>query len=182
MPKTLANVRIYGDNAGAVAVAPKGTTPPVDLAAISTVPAYLEVGWISEDGVPVSRESSSSPFRAWQGGTIVRRRVTSNEDTFKFQMLEETRLAYGLYYPGATFTAVVGGITRIGVKAGAVSDVRAWLLDFVDGGVQKRYVIPTAEITARGTIPHKNDAMTIFDYTCTIYGDFEIVTNNPAAA
>lgn len=179
MTKALANVRIYGDDAGAVAVAPKGTTPPVGLAALSTTPTYIELGWMSEDGVPVSRANESTTFRAWQGGAVVRKRVTSNEDTFKFQALEETATAVGLYYAGAT-SVTAAGVTTITVPGGARGDERAWILDFHDGVHQKRYVIPTAEVTDRAEIAHKNDAMTLYDFTCTIYGDFFIISDNPA--
>lgn len=180
MSKTLSNIRVYGDGACAVHVAPKGTTLPTTLAAPSA--PFTELGWGSEDGLPIGRSSESSTFRAWQGGTLVRRRVRSNEDTFKFWALEETLTVVKLYYPGATATTATG-VTTIHVPQAAQTDERAWILDFEDSPAnRKRYVIPVAEVNDRATIAHKSDAMTIYEFTATIIGDFDIITNSPALA
>lgn len=179
MAKNLANIRIYGDQDSAVYVAPKGTTLPVGLAAPAA--AFQDLGWLSEDGVDVTRESSSTDFTAWQGGTIVRSKVSGVKDTVKVVCLEETAIALGLLYPGST-SATATGVTTISVPGGAASNEKALLVDFIDDDVTKRYSIPRAEVTGTGTVGHKNSDMTMYEFTFTIYGDFEIITNNPAVA
>lgn len=179
MTKNLANIRIYGDQDSAVYVADKGTTGPVDLAAVSA--AHKDLGWISEDGTEVGRETSSTDFTAWQGGTIVRSKVTGTKNTLKVTALEETAVSLGLYYPGMTAVTTTG-VTRIAVPGGSKSNEKALVVDFIDDDITKRYVIPRAEVTAVGAVGHKNSDMTMYEFTFTIYGDFEIITNNPALA
>ena len=179
MTKNLANIRIYGDQDSAVYIADKGTTGPADLAAPGA--SYDDLGWISEDGAEISRETSSTDFTAWQGGTIVRSKVSGVKDTIKVTALEETAVALGLYYPGMT-AATTTGVTTITVPGGSAANEKALVVDFIDDDVTKRYVIPRAEVTSVGTIGHKNTDMTMYEFTFTIYGGFTIVTNNPALA
>lgn len=179
MTKNLANIRIYGDQDSAVYIADKGTTGPTTLAAPAV--DYADLGWISEDGAEIARESSSNDFTAWQGGTIVRSKVSGVKDTIKVTALEETALALGLYYPGSS-TVTATGVSTITVPGGASSNEKALVVDFLDDDVTKRYVIPRAEVTGVGTIAHKNTDMTMYEFTFTIYGGFTIITNNPALA
>ncbi len=179
MAKNLANIRIYGDQSSAVYVAPKGTTGPVALAAPAV--AFADLGWLSEDGTDVTRETSSTDFTAWQGGTIVRSKVSGVKDTIKVVCLEETAISLGLYYPGST-SATVTGTTTITIPGGSSSNEKALVVDFIDDTVTKRYSIPRAEVTSVGTVSHKNSDMTMYEFTFTIYGGFTIITNNPAVA
>ncbi|KQY58314.1 hypothetical protein ASD11_01210 [Aeromicrobium sp. Root495] len=177
MTKALENIRIYGDHDGAVYVGDLGTTFPTGLATPDDGD-FPEVGWISEDGVDVSTDKDVASFNGWQGGKLVRRRVTSTTDMFKFQALEENLVTMGLLLPGALITTA-GGITRIKPAAGTITDERAFIADFVDGDVHKRYEVIRGEAIFSGTIPHKNTDMTIMEFEVTMY-EYEIVTNNPA--
>lgn len=179
MAKNLANIRIYGDQASAVYVAPKGTTGPVGLAAPAA--AFADLGWLSEDGTDITRETSTTDFTAWQGGTIVRSKVSGVKDTLKVVCLEETAVALGLYYPGMT-SSTTTGTTTITVPGGSKSNEKALVVDFIDDTVTKRYSIPRAEVTGVGTVSHKDSDMTMYEFTFTIYGGFTIITNNPALA
>lgn len=179
MTKNLANIRIYGDQDSAVYIADKGTTGPVDLTAPSV--AHKDLGWISEDGAEISREMSSNDFTAWQGGTIVRSKVSGVKDTIKVTALEETAIALGLYYPGST-SVTTTGTTKVTVPGGSASNEKALVVDFIDDDITKRYVIPRAEVTGVGAVGHKNTDMTMYEFTFTIYGGFTIITNNPALA
>lgn len=177
MAKDLANIRIYGDESSAVSVAPEGTAVPTTLGALAA--EYAEVGWISEDGTEITREASTNEFTGWQGGTIVRVKPTGVKNTVKFQCLEETALTLGLYYPGST-GVTAGGVSTLTVTGGAATDVRAWVLDFYDGDVHKRYAIERGEVTGQGSIAHKSTEMTVYEFTLTIYGEFLVITDNPA--
>lgn len=179
MAKNLANIRIYGDQDSVVYIAPKGTTLPTTLAAPAV--AFVDLGWLSEDGVDVTREVSSTDFTAWQGGTIVRSKVSGVKDTIKVVCLEETAIALGLLYPGST-SATLTGVTTVTVPGGSNSNEKAMVVDFIDDDVTKRYAIARAEVTGTGTVSHKNSDMTMYEFTFTIYGGFTIITNNPAVA
>lgn len=172
MAKDRNNVRIYGDDAGGVWVAPKGTTGPTTLAAPGV--GFSEVGWISEDGIDLDRDESANDFFAWQGGAIVRSKRTSVKDTFKFVCLEETAITLGLYYAGVTATTAAG-VDTFAISNQTKSDERAWVVDFVDADVQKRLVVPSGEVQGRATVSHKNSDMTMYEFTVAIYGDYQIL-------
>ncbi len=172
MAKDRDNVRIYGDDAGGVWVAPKGTTGPTTLAAPSGT--FAEVGWLGEDGIDFDRNEDVAEFKAWQGGTLLRKKVTSQDDTFKFVALEETALTLGLYYKGVEPTTA-SSVDTFAISNQAVSDERAWVVDMVDDTITKRYVVPSGEITARATVPHKNSDLTMYEFTVTIYGAYSIL-------
>ena len=177
MAKDRDNVRIYGDDASGVWVADKGTTGPTSLAAPGV--GYEEVGWLGEDGVDLDRSEDVSEFKAWQGGSTLRKKVTSQEDTFKFVALEETALTMGLYYKGVTATTATGVDTYV-IADQAASDERAWVVDFYDGDVQKRYVVPSGEVTGRATVSHKNSDLTMYEFTVSIYGSYTILKTSAA--
>src|SRR5690349_18869775 len=122
MAKDRDNIRIYGDDASGVYVADKGTTGPTTLAAPGV--GFTEVGWLSEDGIDVSREANTVEFTAFQGGTIVRKKRTSVKDTFKFVCLEETALTMGLALAGVVPTTATG-VDTFAVTNQTASDERA---------------------------------------------------------
>lgn len=171
MAKDRINIRIYGDDADAVYVAPKGTTGPTDLGAPGV--GYVEVGWLAEDGVDFDRSETVTDFFGLQGGALVRSKKSSVKDTFKFICLEETATTLGLYYVGATATTLTG-VDKYVVTNQSASDERAWVLDFLDGTVHKRAVIPNGEVTGRATVSHKNSAITMYEFTVSVYGDYDI--------
>ena len=172
MAKDRDNIRIYGDDASGVWVAPKGTTGPTTLAAPGV--GFVEVGWTSEDGVDVAREANVVDFNGWQGGAIVRTKKTSVKDTFKFVCLEETAVTMGLAYAGVTPTTA-SSVDTFAITNQTASDERAWVADMVDGLITKRYVVPSGEAQLTGTISHKNSDMTMYEFTVTIYGDYDIL-------
>lgn len=178
MAKTLGNIRIFGEEASSVYVAPKGTTLPTDLAAPAA--AFLELGWLGEDGIDVDREADFSDFYA-MGGTIVRTIPVNAKNTFKFQALETTATTYGLYYPGLTKDTPAGGPTTMKIPGGAKADERAWVVDMIDGAITKRYAVGRGQASA-GTLVHKTDEISVYEFTVTIQGGFSIITNDPAAA
>lgn len=177
MAKNEANARIYGDKASGVWVADKGTTGPTDL---STPAGFVELGWLSEDGISFDREEDATSHRAYQGATLIRRKTNSVEDSFTFQCLEETADVLGLYYKGAT-PSVSAGVATISVTDQAKQDDRAFVVDVVDDTVTKRYVIASASVSG-GSIAHSNSELTVYEFTATIQGDYKILTNATAVA
>lgn len=172
MAKDRDNIRIYGDDASAVFVADKGTTGPTTLAAPGV--GFEEVGWLSEDGVDFERESNKVEFNGFQGGAIVRTKRTSVKDTFKFVCLEETALTLGIAYAGVTPTTA-SSVDTFAITNQTVSDERAWVVDLIDDTITKRYVVPSGEAELTGTIGHKNSDMTMYEFTVTILGDYDIL-------
>lgn len=178
MAKVYDNVRVYGDLDSAVYVAPKGSTLPTTLDAPAS--PFEELGWLSEDGINENRSEDAQTFRAYQGGTIVRRKKTSVEDSITFQCLEETAAVLGLRYAGQT-PEVATGVATIHVTNQTKDDPRAFVIDVVDGDYTKRYAIPVGYVGS-GTVAHSNSAMTVYEFTITIQGDYDIITDSPGVA
>jgi hypothetical protein len=179
MAKDLTKIRIYGDTTGGAWVAPKGTTGPTALAAPAA--GFVEVGWISEDGISQERSQDATSFRAWQGGQVVRRKITNTEDTFSFQALETNAVTHGLMFRGQTPT-IATGVATTTVQNQSVTDERAWVFDMVDGSITKRYVVPSGAYELTGTIVARNDEMTVHEFTVTPQGAYFHITNDPAIA
>lgn len=177
MATNLAANRIYGDVPSAVFVAAKGSTGPIALAAPAV--AFKDCGWLGEDGINVSRSPDVKKFRAHQGGTLIRTKVTGTDNSFKFVCLEETAIVLGLMHAGATGVTATG-VSTITVPGGIAPDERAWVIDEYDSGIQTRYVFPKGQIGDRGDIVMKTDEMTQYEFTVDVYGDFSIITNSTA--
>jgi hypothetical protein len=80
----------------------------------------------------------------------------------------------GLAYAGVTPTTATG-VDTFAITNQTASDERAWVADMVDGTITKRLVVPSGEAQLTGTISHKNSDMTMYEYTVTIYGDYDIL-------
>ena len=175
--KNYDNIRVYGDLDSGVFVGDKGATLPDDLAEPSE---HTELGWLSEDGINFDRSEEANSFRAHQGGTVVRRKKNSVEDSFTFQCLEETAEAMGLRYAGQkpVLTETDSGVARITVKDQTRDDARSWVVDEFDGDVHTRYLIGVGH-AGSGSLVYSNSAMTVYEFTVTIIGDYEILTNSP---
>jgi hypothetical protein len=178
MAKVLANIIGYGGDASGVWVAPLGTTGPTGLAAPSGT--FKEVGWISEDGVSLSRDEERVVFKAHQGGKVVKRKTASVDDSIKFQCLETNAIVLGLLYK-QTVPAAVSGVVTIPVANQTVNDNRAWVVDEIgDDGTTMRYVIPSGSVGITADIVFKTDEMTIYEFTLGINGDYSTITNAAA--
>lgn len=176
MAKDRTNIRNYGDDTTSVYVAPKGTTGPTGLEAPGA--GWSELGWIGNDGVNLDRSMDTEDVLSI-GGTLLKRQVTSMDDTIQVGCLEETAVALGLYYRGAAPT-VAAGVAHIAVANQRVTDERAWIFDFFEGAIQKRFVVPAGEVTELDTLAHSKSNPTIYTFTVTLYGDYDIYSNAPA--
>ena len=176
--KDLGNILGGGGDDSAVRVAAKGSTLPTDVTADPVTP-FASVGWLSEDGVSFARSEDRQTFKAHQGGTIVKRKTASTDDTFKFQCLETTALVLGLLYKGATVT-VATGVATIPVANQTVTDERAWVIDEkLDDGSTMRYVIPNGSAQLTGDVVWKTDEMTVYEFTVGVNGDYTVITDAP---
>lgn len=185
MTKQVENARVYGDITSGVWVGDKGSTAPVDPTA-EPDEAFEETGWLSDDGVTETRDVDSSPKRAWQGGVIVRTVRSGDSRTFKFVCLETKALTMGLVRPGST-PVTTGGITKTPVKVFLGQDIRAWIIDTIDGDVHTRKNIATGEVTDVADIKNSAGDITAYELTVTCYPDadgvlYDELTDDPAQA
>ena len=177
MAKNRSNIRIYGDLESGVYLAPIGSTLPTTLD--EPVAPFVELAWISEDGIDLEVSTDAEKFKGWQGGATLRTKITSTEKTITFQALEETPGVTELYFDHGA-PEVTDGVARVDLPEGIGTVERAAVFRFIDGDVTKFLCCESIEITERGTLGHKNSEMTIYEFTAEIVGDAYILTDNPA--
>lgn len=179
--KNYDNIRIYGDLESEVLLAPLGTELPVDLTDLD--PAFLAMGWLSEDGVALTVSANVEKFRGWQGGGVLRTKVTSTDKSFTVQALEESPVVTELFFDHAPATVTGTGATavaKLDLPEGIGTVARAAVVKFKDGDVDKWLVCTKIEVGDRGDVPHTSSGMTIYEMGMEIIGAAYILTNNPA--
>lgn len=152
---------------GAVHIAPVGTTLPT--AADDTLDnAFVDAGYISEDGITNSNSPETENIKAW-GGDIVLTPLTEKADTFAFTMIEALNInVLKTVYGDSNVTGTAA--TGIAITANASEpEAHAWVIDMVyTGGVAKRIVIPNGVISEVGDITYTDsDAV---GYETTVSG------------
>lgn len=171
-------------SSGGVRVAPIGTTAPADLVTAYAA-GWLELGWLSEDGITETPNQDVTEFKGL-GGVTVRKVISSSETTFQFTIIERNGPTWDLYYPGSTRTTAAG-ITTLIVKS-PVADPRAFAFDVLDGAANHtRIEVPKGEISERGELVFKSDEMEAYQFTMTCYpaadGEtYRKITNDAAVA
>lgn len=149
--------------AGAVYRAPLGTTLPTD-ATTTLATAFVDMGYISEDGVTNSNSPETEKIRAWGGQTVL---IVSTEkpDTFQLTFLESlnSNVLQSVY--GADNVTVGNG--TISVKANAAElENYVYVIDFaLRGGALKRTVIPIGALSELGDIVYKDDEAVGYEVT-----------------
>jgi hypothetical protein len=128
---------------GTVWVAPEGTAIPADLA--DPPDPWLDIGYTSDDGVTITMSRDQEDINAWQSTDPVRVLVTAEPKTVEMELLEFDRESIMLAYRGGTWAGSAAPYTYTPPVPGA-SDVRAMLIDAVDGGFQFRFVFPRVQI------------------------------------
>lgn len=151
---------------GAVLSAPAGTAGPVDPTT-AWAAAWVNLGWISEDGVTESYSDDSNEIKAWQGGTTVRTVITGSTATYAFTAIETNEEVLARYHKGSTITPGTG-FSTIEIAA-AQADSRAWGFDVVDGTNHIRIILERAEVTERGDIVYNNSDAIGYEMTVTAY-------------
>ena len=136
-----ANVVVAGT--GAVYVAPEGTTLPVDLA--TPAAAFVNVGYISEDGATFTVSRDQEDIMAWQSVEPVRVLVTAEPKTIAFELLEFDEESLILAFRGGTIAGTT--IKTYTPPDPGTQDVRAMVVDGIDGASTFRFVFPRVQLT-----------------------------------
>lgn len=155
---------------GAVHVAPLGTTLPTS-ATTDLGDEWLDVGYISEDGVTNTNAIESNDVKEWGGNTVLSIQ-TGKSDKFKMKFIEAMnknvlKVVYG--------EGNVSGDLETGmeIKVNADEVVQwAWVIDMIlRGNIAKRIVIPAAGINELGDIVYNSSDAVAFDATLTATPD-----------
>lgn len=143
--------------AGAVYRAPRGTTLPTD-ASTALASAFLDMGYISEDGVVNANSPTAEKIKDWGGRVVL---VVSSErpDTFKIKFIEATNSNVLETVYGADNVTVDAANRKITVAANADAlSEYAYVIDMAlrDGGM-KRIVIPDGMLSNVADIVYKSN-------------------------
>jgi hypothetical protein len=142
---------------GAVFRAPLGSTLPTD-ASTALDGAFVELGYVSEDGVTNNNTPDTDKVKAWGGATVL---VVQNEksDEWTLTLIEALNANVLKTVYGDSKVTVDDGNHTITVQATADQLAEAsYVIDMVlKGGAMKRIVIPDGAISEVGEIVYKDD-------------------------
>lgn len=149
---------------GAVYVAPTGTAAPTATDSALNI-AFVDLGYVSADGIEETIDRSTNQIRAWQNGSLVRE-VTS-EATFSVTLtLIETKEETLELYFGATN---VSG--KFEIDPASSGGRKSFVYDVVDGTNIERTYIPAGEVTAVGSRMLASGEAIGYNVTITAYAD-----------
>jgi len=168
---TSANVSVGKPKiAGAVYVAPLGTTLPTDaVTALAT--AFKGLGYVSEDGLTNTLSIDSDNIRAW-GGDNVLPIQTGFTDEFGLTLIESLNedVIKTVFGSDNVTGSLSAGLT-VNVNS-EEKEAMVWVVDMILRGDHiKRIVIPSATITDIGEIVYKDDEAIGYELTLTAVSD-----------
>ena len=149
--------------AGAVYRAAAGSTLPTNASA-SLSGAYVDMGYISEDGVTNSNSPSSDKIKDWGGQTVLVV-ATEKPDTFKVKFLESLNSNILETVYGESNVTVSGSTITVTANAAEAAEA-VYVIDMVmRDGALKRIVIPCGKLSEVGDIVYKADEAVGYDVT-----------------
>lgn len=156
--------------AGAISIAPKGTTLPTD-ATTALAEAFESMGYVSDEGITNENSPSTETIRAW-GGDVVHVYSSEKPDTFQYTLIEALNMTVLKYVYGED--NVTGTLqTGIAIKANNLTDSEfVVVIDMImREGVLKRIVIPDGKVSEIGEIVYSDDEAVGYDTTLTCMPD-----------
>ena len=155
---------------GSIFRAPLGTPLPTD--ALSELDeAFVQLGYVDENGLTNSNSMSVTNIKAWGGDTVL---TSQNDkpDTFKFKLIEamNVNVLKTVYGENNVTGDLESGIT---VKANSEEqEQHSWIVEMIlKGGALKRIVVPRASVTSVGDINYGDENAVGYDTTITAVPD-----------
>lgn len=152
---------------GAVYAGPTSAAAPTS-ATSALAATFLDMGYISEDGVVEAYDEDVQDIQAWQGGAIVRTLISSSKATLAFTMIETKASSLELYHKGSTVENIGAGSYKVDVVTPGVVR-KSLVLDVLDGDKHIRIYVRDGEVTERGEITYVNDETIAYPVTVTCY-------------
>ena len=154
---------------GSIYIAPVGTALPTD-ASTALANTYIELGYVSDDGITNSNSPESDIIKAWGGDTVLTL-LTSKDDTFQFTLIEVLNMEVLKLVYGDTNVSGTDLATGITIQANSKDlEEHVIVIDMVlKGGVMKRIVMPQAKVSEVGDITYSDSAAVGYETTlhCT---------------
>ncbi len=177
-------VRVAG--AGHVYVAPMATAIPTDLSPLPG--AWIDLGYVTEDGVGFTFGREVEDLNAWQGDKI-RTLSTKEPASTTFALMQTNETVLEVAFAGGSVTESAGDpkvYTFTPPKSGTNTE-RALVIEFEDGSIVYRYCIPRTQIEGSVEFTLTRTGALTYPLTMGILdnGDkpkFTIVSNDPKMA
>ena len=149
---------------GAVYVAPTGTSAPTATDSALNV-AFVDLGYLSADGISENIDRTTAQIRSWQRGSLVRE-VTS-EATFSvtLTMIETKEDVLELYFGASNVSG------KFEIDPSSSGGRKSFVYDVVDGTNIERTYIPAGEVTAVGPRTLASGEAVGYNVTITAYAD-----------
>lgn len=158
MPKSIEEVRVGVD--GVVSTGPFGTATAPTTAVSALAAPWVDLGYVSEDGVTESTSITSEKIRAWQKAKVVRTTITEGTISWKLVLIQTNADTVALYYGGSVDTD--GSIVIDPTKERPVIAVA---IDVIDGDEIIRSYAPEAQVTEVGDQVYQNGAPIGYEVT-----------------
>jgi len=167
MAQSIDEVRVGVD--GVVSSAPLATAAPTAVDSALNV-AFVDLGYVSEDGVTEANAQSSEKVRAWQRNAVVRTIVTEGETTYQLTLIQTNTDTLSEYY--GLEAADIDGASGSFVTSGASErPFRSYVIDVIDGDELIRKYIKRGQVTEVGDQVYQNGAPIGYEVTITAYDD-----------
>ncbi|MGW1673290.1 phage tail tube protein [Streptomyces sp. NPDC002324] len=147
---------------GSIYVAPanESLTVPVTLGTGDTPPTgYKALGYVDEGGVTLTPAIETQPVNAWQSATAVLYNVTSASFSVKATLQETNEVTTELFW-GAEWVEIMSedptpvgtGVFKLDLTSTPELKEISLVVDWNQGAIKNRVVIPRAMISDRGAI------------------------------
>lgn len=184
MPVDTDSVLIAGN--GSLHTAPVGSTLPTDVSTALDA-AFIDVGWISDEGATLSVSKDMEPVPVWQQFEPVKYVVTSSDTTISATLRQWDQNTVRLAFGGGTVeeTSVGSGVFRYEPPGPEEIDERAIVLTWLYDTYTYRFVAPRALITEGVESTFVRSAPSDLPITLGLLGTagvktFSILTNDPS--
>lgn len=149
----------------AVYAAPLGTTlPTTATAALDN--AFVDLGWVSEDGVTNSISRETTKHRAW-GGEVVKVTQDNYTETVTLTLLESSAEVLGVVYGHDNVTE--SGDTITVEHSRLMLERQSFVIDFIDGEKAGRIVVREGQVTELGDVVYVHRDLTRYEVTVDVF-------------
>lgn len=165
--------------AGKVYIAPKGTTLPTD--ATTTLSSdYVNFGYVSDAGVTMAESDNTNTIRAWGGDAVVTT-LSEHTETVAFTPIEINETVLKALYGDDNVDVTAGSgntpTTIVAKHKGQTMPQVVIVIEAIpNAGTKARYVMPLAQLTARGDASLTGTAVQGREMTYTGAADSDGVT------
>lgn len=140
--------KIFVPGNGHLYAGPVGTTAPTD-ATTALNSAFVEMGYITEDGTSTTPSTDTQTIRGWQSIYALRYAIVGRDLRIALSLMEVNKDTVGVWSQGGVTT---GGPTawKVVPPTAETVDARAWVMEGIDGSRTYRFYVPSGLVLDSG--------------------------------